>query len=43
MDTMAALRNLALGLFRLNGLHKIKEATEAICRDRDRALPLLAT
>ena len=41
--TMAALRNLALGLFRLNGLHKIKEATEAICRDRDRALPLLAT
>jgi predicted transposase YbfD/YdcC len=41
--TMAALRNLALGLFRLNGLHKIKETTEAICRDRNRALPLLAT
>jgi predicted transposase YbfD/YdcC len=42
-QTMAALRNLASGLFRLNGLHKIKEATEAICRDRNRALPLLAT
>jgi predicted transposase YbfD/YdcC len=41
--TMAALRNLAAGLLRLNGLHKIKEATEAICRDRNRALPLLAT
>jgi hypothetical protein len=40
---MAALRNLALGLFRLNGLHKIKEATETIHRDRNRALPLLAT
>jgi hypothetical protein len=33
--------NLAAGLFRLNGLHTIKEATEVICRDR--ALPLLAT
>lgn len=42
-QTMAALRNLAAGLFHLNGLHKIKEATEAICRDRNRALPLLAT
>lgn len=41
--TMAALRNLALGLFRLNGINNIKEATEAICRDRNRALPLLAT
>jgi len=41
--TMATLRNLALGLLRLNGIHKIKEATEAICRDRNRALPLLAT
>ncbi len=41
--TMATLRNLALGLFRLNGLHKIKETTEAIRRDRTRALPLLAT
>ena len=25
---MAILRNLTLGLFRLNGIHKIKEATE---------------
>jgi predicted transposase YbfD/YdcC len=41
--TMAALRNLAIGLFRLNGIHNIKEATEAICRDRTRALPLLTT
>jgi predicted transposase YbfD/YdcC len=42
-QAMATLRNLALGLFRLNGIHKIKEATEWICRDRTRALPLLAT
>jgi predicted transposase YbfD/YdcC len=41
--TLAILRNLAIGLFRLNNLHKIKEATESICRDRTRALPLLAT
>jgi predicted transposase YbfD/YdcC len=41
--TMAALRNLVLGLFRLNGIHKIKAATERIRRDRTRALPLLAT
>jgi predicted transposase YbfD/YdcC len=41
--SMAILRNLALGLFHLNGIHKIKEATEHICRDRNRALHLLAT
>jgi predicted transposase YbfD/YdcC len=41
--SMAILRNLALGLFHLNGIHKIKEATENICRDRNRALHLLAT
>ncbi len=41
--SMAILRNLALGLFHLNGIHKIKEATEDICRDRNRALHLLAT
>jgi predicted transposase YbfD/YdcC len=41
--SMAILRNLALGLFRLNGLNKIKEATEHIAGDRNRALPLLAT
>lgn len=42
-QTMAALRNLAMGLLRLNGIHTIKAATEMICRDRTRALPLLAT
>jgi predicted transposase YbfD/YdcC len=42
-QSMAALRNLAMGLFRLNGIYKIKEATECISRDRNRALPLLAT
>jgi hypothetical protein len=41
--TMATLRNLALGLFRINGIRKIKEATEYIAADRTRALPLLAT
>jgi predicted transposase YbfD/YdcC len=41
--SMAILRNLALGLFHLNGIHKIKEATEDICRDRNRVLHLLAT
>jgi predicted transposase YbfD/YdcC len=42
-QVLATLRNLALGLFRLNGITKIKEATERIARDRNRALPLLAT
>lgn len=42
-QVMATLRNLAAGLLRLNGHHAIKKATEAICRDRTRALPLLAT
>jgi len=41
--TLAAIRNLAQGIFRLNGIHTIKEATEAICRDRHRVLLLLAT
>jgi predicted transposase YbfD/YdcC len=40
---MATLRNLALGLLRLNGVERIKEATERICRDRNRAIPFLAT
>lgn len=40
---MAVLRNLAIGLFRLNGVHRIKQATEEICRNRNRALHLLAT
>lgn len=42
-QVLATLRNLALGLLRLNGFNKIKETTEWIARDRSRALPLLAT
>jgi predicted transposase YbfD/YdcC len=42
-QVLATLRNLALGLLRLNGFNKIKETTEWISRDRSRALPLLAT
>lgn len=42
-QVLAALRNLALGLFRTNGISKIKETTEWIARDRNRALPLFAT
>lgn len=42
-QVLATLRNLALGLFRLNGINNIKETTEWIARDRNRVLPLLAT
>ena len=42
-QVMATLRNMAAGLLRLNGFTKIKETTEWIGRDRNRALPLLAT
>jgi predicted transposase YbfD/YdcC len=42
-QVMATLRNMTAGLLRLNGFTKIKETTEWIARDRDRALPLLAT
>lgn len=42
-QVMAALRNFALGLFRLHGINKITEATETISRDRTRALSLLTT
>ncbi len=42
-QVMATLRNMAAGLLRLNGLGMIKKTTEWICRDRNRALPLLAT
>lgn len=41
--SMAIIRNLALGLFRLNGISAIKQATENVCRNRNRALRLLAT
>jgi predicted transposase YbfD/YdcC len=40
---MATLRNMAAGLMRLNGFNAIKETTEWVCRDRSRALSLLAT
>lgn len=42
-QVMATLRNIAVGILRLNGFTKIKETTEWIARDRNRALPLLAT
>lgn len=41
-QVMATLRNLAIGLLRGSGITRIKEATEAIARDRTRALPLLS-
>lgn len=40
---LALLRNLALSLFRLHDVTRIKETVESICRDRNRALPFLAT
>jgi predicted transposase YbfD/YdcC len=39
---MATLRNLTIGLIRRAGITKIKETTEAINRDRTRALPLIS-
>jgi len=42
-QVMATLRNTAASLFRLSGFTKIKKTTEWIARDRNRALPLLAT
>jgi predicted transposase YbfD/YdcC len=41
--TLAALKNLAIGAMRLAGLHEIKRTTESIARDRNRAIPLLAS
>lgn len=40
--TMSSLRNIAIGMLRLAGHHKIKETTEWICRDRTRALTILS-
>jgi predicted transposase YbfD/YdcC len=42
-QALAAIRNLAAGLFRLHGEDRIKEATEWVCRDRSRALLFMAT
>lgn len=39
---MATMRNLALGILRLNGVSDIKRTVEGIARDRRRALPMLA-
>ncbi len=41
--TFAILRDLAVSLFRLHGVTKIKETTEFIGRDRNRALAFLVT
>jgi predicted transposase YbfD/YdcC len=38
---LASLRNLALGLLRLQNANAIKETTEWICRDRTRALQFM--
>jgi predicted transposase YbfD/YdcC len=42
-QVMATLRNTAASLLRLNDFPRIKKTTEWIARDRNRALPLLAT
>lgn len=40
---LAALRNLAIGLFRLKAVKNIKEATELVHLDLARAIPLMTT
>jgi predicted transposase YbfD/YdcC len=40
---LAALRNLAIGLFRLKAVKNIKEATELVHLDLTRAIPLMTT
>jgi hypothetical protein len=40
---LASLRNLAIGLMRIKGYAKIKEATEWIAENRDRAAYFMAT
>lgn len=42
-QVMVTLRNTAASLLRLNDFSRIKKTTEWIARDRNRALPLLAT
>lgn len=42
-QTLAALRNLAIGAIRLAGNNEVKRTTERIARDRLRAIPLLAS
>jgi hypothetical protein len=38
---MATFRNLALGLFSLHGITKIKQTAQAIGRNPRRAIPLI--
>jgi hypothetical protein len=40
---LASLRNLAIGLMRIKGYTKIKEATEWIAENRDRVTCFMAT
>jgi predicted transposase YbfD/YdcC len=42
-QTLASLRNLAIGLLRLKGVRAIKETTELIAADRMRALQFMTT
>jgi predicted transposase YbfD/YdcC len=42
-QALASLHNLAIGLIRVKDKNAIKETTEWICRDRMRALQLMAT
>jgi hypothetical protein len=42
-QVMATFRNAAASLLRLNNFSRIEKTTEWIARDRNRALPLLAT
>jgi hypothetical protein len=40
---LAVLRNLAMSLFRLKGVKNIKEMTEWVAGDRNRALHFMTT
>jgi hypothetical protein len=42
-NALAALRNLAIGLYRLKGVQNVKEATELIHLDRARAIQFMTT
>lgn len=42
-QSLASIRNLAISLFRLKGFNKIKEITEWVAEDRDRAAYFMST
>jgi len=42
-QAIASLHNLVLSLFRLKGVSAVKETTEWICRDQERALQFMTT